>query len=225
MTKPWTVVQRFEKNKTGRDFVCGDIHGCFDDLEYQLRKNRFDPKTDRLFCVGDMFDRGPRSRDALGYMQANWLYTVMGNHEHMFLELYLKYTRLYKNYTYHNGSDWQYKESYDYIAKLAKAVDTLPLIIKVDDTLILHSCLPDVDSLEEIENNPEKYLEKIIWYRGRYPEKIRIPGIKRVYCGHTFVDEPEDCNGMINIDTGAFLRYQGFQGKLTVVELKGRYRH
>jgi hypothetical protein len=136
----------------------------------------------------------------------------------MFLELYLQYGILYKSVSYHNGSDWQYNESYTYIAKLAKAVDKLPLIIKVDDTLILHSCLPDVDSLKPIENDPEKYLDKILWYRGKAPEKIRIPGIKRVYCGHTFVDEVEEHNGMINIDTGAFLRYQGSRGKLTVVE-------
>jgi hypothetical protein len=26
-------IQRFHKNQIGRDFVCGDIHGCFDELE------------------------------------------------------------------------------------------------------------------------------------------------------------------------------------------------
>jgi serine/threonine protein phosphatase 1 len=213
------VIRRFEKNAEGRDFVCGDIHGCYDDLEYNLRRISFDPRKDRMFCVGDLFDRGPRSRDALEYLQKKWFYPVMGNHEHMFLELYTQYGRLYKNYSYQNGSDWQVKESNQYLAQLAKAVGKLPLIIKVDTTLILHSCPPNVDSLEEIESTPEKYLEMILWYRGKYPEKITIPGITRIYSGHSIVDEAEDHNGIINIDTGAFLRLWGSPGKLTVAEI------
>jgi len=45
-------------NKKGRDFVCGDIHGCFDQLEEKLSQVNFDKSTDRLFCVGDLIDRG-----------------------------------------------------------------------------------------------------------------------------------------------------------------------
>jgi serine/threonine protein phosphatase 1 len=152
-TRPWQVIQRFEKNKNGRDFVCGDIHGCYDDLEHQLKKHLFDPKTDRLFTVGDTFDRGPRSRDALDFLQADWFHSVMGNHEHMFLELYSQYGLHYKNFSYGNGSEWQEEESHAYFAKLAKAAEKLPLIIKVDDSLILHACLPEVNSLEKIEGN------------------------------------------------------------------------
>jgi serine/threonine protein phosphatase 1 len=220
MANPWKAIQYFEKNKIGRDFVCGDIHGCFDDLEFNFRRISFDPEKDRMFCVGDLFDRGPRSRDALEYLQKKWFYPVMGNHEHMFLELYQQYGQLYKNYSYENGSDWQVKESIKYLAQLAKAIGRLPLIIKVDTTLILHSCLPDVASLEEIESDPEEYLETILWYRGKYPEKISIPGINQVYSGHNIVDEVENHNGIFNIDTGAFLRFWGSPGKLTVVELR-----
>jgi hypothetical protein len=136
----------------------------------------------------------------------------------MFFEQYTLYKSLYKNYSYHNGSEWQRRETYSFIAKLAQAVEKLPLIIKLDDTLILHAMLPEVTSLEEIEQDPETYIDTIIWYRGP-TGTIQIPGIKRVYCGHTPIKEPEDCNGFINIDTGAFIRYQGTEGKLTMIEL------
>ncbi|MDR3335685.1 MAG: metallophosphoesterase [Treponema sp.] len=212
-------VRRFEKNLQGRDFVCGDIHGCYDDLELYLKTIRFNTAKDRLFCVGDLFDRGPRSRDALAYLRKKWFYPVMGNHEHMFIELYVQHTSLYKHYSYGNGSEWQYRQSKIYLAELAKAVAGLPLIIKVDTTLILHARLPDVVSLEAIEINPYPYLDTIFWYRGEFPDRITIPGITRVYCGHTPLDEPEEHNGTINIDTGAFLRYWGERGKLTVREL------
>jgi hypothetical protein len=50
-------------NTAGRDFVCGDIHGCFDELDAALAKLQFDPAVDRLISVGDLVDRGPRSAD------------------------------------------------------------------------------------------------------------------------------------------------------------------
>jgi serine/threonine protein phosphatase 1 len=215
---PGKPVLYFEKNRLGRDFVCGDIHGCFDDLEYNLRKIRFDTGRDRMFCVGDLFDRGPRSRDSLEYFGQKWLHPVLGNHEQMFLDAYREYG-VNKYYAYLNGSDWWFQESAAYLSKLAHTVSRLPLIIQVEDVLVLHACLPDVDSLEEIERNPDVYRDTIIWYRGKPPQAIRIPGISKVYCGHNIVDKIEEHNGMINIDTGAFLRYHGAQGKLTVVRL------
>jgi serine/threonine protein phosphatase 1 len=74
-------IRYFQKNKIGRDFVCGDIHGCFDELECELKNNHFNESCDRIFCVGDLIDRGPRSKDALEYYQKDWFRTVKGNHE------------------------------------------------------------------------------------------------------------------------------------------------
>jgi serine/threonine protein phosphatase 1 len=65
-------------NTTGRDFVCGDIHGCFDALDAQLEQLAFDAAMDRLISVGDLIDRGPRSADALHYLRKPWLHAVMG---------------------------------------------------------------------------------------------------------------------------------------------------
>jgi serine/threonine protein phosphatase 1 len=211
------IVDRYEKNSDGRDFVCGDIHGCYDELEYHLKKIRFDPTRDRMFCVGDLFDRGPRSRDALKYLGENWFFPVRGNHEDMFIEWFLSYD-LDKHSNYENGSSWQFKENKSYLAELGKALLKLPLIIVVGDNLIVHACLPEVDSLEAIEREPEKYLHTLLWYRGNFSGKI-IPGIKRVYCGHSIISAPEERNGFMNIDTGAFLRYMGEEGKLTVRRL------
>jgi serine/threonine protein phosphatase 1 len=215
----WKPVLHFEKNRIGRDFVCGDIHGCFDDLEYNLRKLRFDTGRDRMFSVGDLFDRGPRSRDALEYFGQKWLHPVLGNHEQMFLDGYQEYGTINRYYAHLNGSDWRFQESAAYLAELAHKVSRLPLIIQVEDTLILHACLPDVDSLEEVERYPDIYRDTIIWYRDKPSWSIRIPGINKVYCGHNIVNKIEEHNGMINIDTGAFLRYHGAQGKLTIVKL------
>ena len=212
------IIARYKKNACGRDFVCGDIHGCYDDLEYHLRKISFDPSCDRMFCVGDLFDRGPRSRDALDYLYQSWFFPVRGNHEDMFLEWYTVYS-CDKHYSYRNGSGWLLREKKPFLIKLAQAVIKLPLIITVDDTLIVHACLPDVYSLETIEHSPDTYINTILWHRGRIPDRVSVPGIRRVYCGHSIISKVEEHGGFLNIDTGAFLRSYGEEGHLTVIQL------
>ncbi|MDR2509025.1 MAG: metallophosphoesterase [Spirochaetaceae bacterium] len=214
----WRGVLRLKPNDTGRDFVCGDIHGCFDDLEYILRKNDFNKKTDRLFCVGDLIDRGPRSVDALAYYREDWLYTVLGNHEHMFADFFLRFDRQFYHFDYQNGSDWARNQPITYLRQLCEEIKKLPLVIKINSAVILHAALPDITNLEEIESYSEEQLETILWERGK-PRSPHVAGIDRVYCGHTIVDDVEEINGIVNLDTGCFLKYYGEPGKLTMLPL------
>jgi len=221
MNEDKNVIAYYTKNEKGRDFVCGDIHGCFDELENALESIDFNKECDRMFCVGDLIDRGPRSYDALKYYYKDWFYTVQGNHENMFSTHFARYNKTYIHYDFENGTEWSRKQSYEYLCELWEATHNLPLIIKVDDTLILHARLPrKVDNLEIIEANPQKYRETILWERDGVPAKIRIPEIKRVYCGHSIVKKPFEYNASINIDTGAFLTHWGKAGKLTIVDLQ-----
>ena len=219
MTGNWKSILRLYKNKTGRDFVCGDIHGCFDDLEKGLQELGFNKANDRLFCTGDLIDRGPRSELAASYMGQAWFFTVMGNHEHLFFMGHSDDPK--KNYyiEWHidNGGLWSYKMDPKKAKAIQAAIDKLPLIIQVDDVIIAHAVLPDVESLEEIEKSPETYLETILWERDAYPS-VRIPGINRVYVGHSIVNEPKQYGKTIDIDTGAFLKYWKREGKLTILQ-------
>ena len=74
-------VRRIPPNAAGRDFVVGDVHGCFRTLERALAELCFDPACDRLFGVGDLVDRGPHSADALVWLEHRFETVVMGNHE------------------------------------------------------------------------------------------------------------------------------------------------
>ena len=74
-------VRRNPPNAAGRDFVVGDVHGCFRTLERALVELRFDPVCDRLFGVGDLVDRGPHSAEALVWIERRFEAVVMGNHE------------------------------------------------------------------------------------------------------------------------------------------------
>lgn len=220
----WKPVLRLEKNKSGRDFVCGDIHGCFDDMEAELKRIRFNKTFDRLFCVGDLIDRGPRSELAAYYMTRHWFFTVMGNHEAMFLfaNLDLPKQKKDKYLLQHikNGGAWAYKTDPEKADAIINAIDELPLIIQVGDVIIAHAALPAVPNLEEIENNPDKYIDTILWHREAYPP-VTIPGINKVYVGHSIVIDPIEDGKYMNIDTGIVKTYYKKHGKLTILEIGG----
>ena len=80
------AVIRIGRNEAGRDFVAGDIHGCYRTLERALESVRFDSRRDRLFSVGDLINRGPASMEALAWLTDGRIHAaVRGNHEEMFL--------------------------------------------------------------------------------------------------------------------------------------------
>lgn len=77
---------QIKTNPRGRDFVVGDLHGCFSALTACLREVGFRTATDRLFSVGDLIDRGGDSRSCLRLIEEPWFHSVMGNHERLMLD-------------------------------------------------------------------------------------------------------------------------------------------
>lgn len=86
-----TNIQKLHTNTEGKDYIVGDLHGCYTLLDRLLSEIKFDLSKDRLFSVGDLVDRGPDSLRCLQLLDEPWFYAVQGNHEEMLLECFLPY--------------------------------------------------------------------------------------------------------------------------------------
>lgn len=141
---PDLPVRALPANLQGRDFVVGDLHGCFSLLDRLLEHVHFDPVCDRLFSVGDLIDRGPDSLRCLEYLDMPWFHAVKGNHESLLLEFFEPYLasgtmddwdKLPQSDVWLNGGEWvadsylpkerRMTETFD---RLLQRLRSLPLI-------------------------------------------------------------------------------------------------
>ena len=88
-----------EANLQGKDYLIGDLHGCYGELMSLLKFVRFNPECDRLFCVGDLIHRGHYSHECLKLLRSRnkqgkqWFFSALGNHDEFLAQ---KYFRSYK---------------------------------------------------------------------------------------------------------------------------------
>jgi serine/threonine protein phosphatase 1 len=241
---------RLESNKTGRDLIVGDLHGCYDDLMFALKELDFDFKNDRLFSVGDVIDRGPNSIKCLNLIYEPWFKMVLGNHEHMMMDSLVNNNGLSFQCWVQNGGIWHFTESDDDVRSLAADLNNLPYVITVGNYFhIVHAELTKtVFNVESYHNDvipvsdqtlfhwdfSEDDEMNMLWERRMImtgyntPEKMKLfqSDLSLTFCGHSQVSEVVKLGSQIYIDTGAYEYHtKDFDSKMTFAEPNKKLIH
>lgn len=154
-----TKIRHFEANRQGRDFVLGDLHGCFDEFVTLLDYVNFDKAVDRVFSVGDLIDRGPKSFECAHLIDYPWFHAVQGNHEDFMIQALVHFDQNAALNWAFNGGDWVQKmQSHgeqtlvnDALFDLAQKLERLPLVITVGDTVEERFNVVHAEMYHEIE--------------------------------------------------------------------------
>lgn len=229
-----SIIVRFEENTEGKDYVVGDIHGCFDELMWELESLSFDFQKDRLFSVGDLVDRGPKNMEVLRLLDEKWFYAVKGNHEDM-LQMFCD-GELSPNSYSRNGGGWavnllmtmeKTQEGYELSRIIEEKIRKMPYAFEVlrggKKYGIVHADCPCynwdefVIATEELDGwNLSHLLNEAIWSRTRIGIGLGIPvkNIEKIYVGHSYVQEHKMDANVHYLDTGAV-----FGHHLTILEI------
>ena len=83
-------------------YAIGDVQGCFDELKALLKKCGYSKTKDRLWFVGDLVNRGPKSREVLRFVRdlGERAVVVLGNHDLHLITQYEGFERRRKDDTF-----------------------------------------------------------------------------------------------------------------------------
>ena len=235
--EPERAFARVGANATGgRDFVVGDMHGEFDTLEAMLARVGFLPGCDRLFALGDLIDRGPRSVDAVAWMESGRIaLSVRGNHEQMLLERIQEVEN--------NPDDWRPLTMHPWFtrdvpreqwARWQAMLHSMPLAVTIRtaagtvglvhasptdrswDAMLAQLAAGDTDTMWLALNSTARARAD-----ARRAEHEGIPvfgtidGVRAVVTGHAILDSVRRTDNVWHIDTGA----GGSGGALTLARI------
>jgi serine/threonine protein phosphatase 1 len=236
-------VEYYDWNSIGRDFVVGDIHGCYDYLQFLLAYVNFDKTKDRLFSVGDLVDRGPDSLKCLELVFEPWFHCVLANHEDMMIRGVLDDDQNQLDSWLWNGGQWVYEYDIRTIRQIVQEVrKKLPFVIVlgknsekriniVHAEMYRNSTGEDFATDEDIDNwNFDEYQEvNMVWGRSiaenrqmfRDNPKYKNDGLSKTYVGHTPVDTHFEVLNHRFIDTGAVYSHtKQLDRNMTMVDLQ-----
>lgn len=220
----------FNKNELGNDYVVGDIHGEFNRLESCLNNLSFND-NDRLFCVGDLIDRGSNNEKVYEFLLRKNVFSVRGNHEDNLLSIYEDVEIRDYMFSSDMGLDWWLSINLDKRAAIINKLKGLPIAIEIENDEkkygIIHAdtAYNDWNIIKKILSEEENLkrdavINYSIWSRNRVEQNVSdfVNNIDIVYVGHNVIKMPKMFGNVLGLDTGAVFKDYGY-GKFTIADL------
>lgn len=145
--------------------IIGDIAGRFDEFQLLLEKM---PEADLILSVGDMIDRGPKSKEVLEFfMNTPNTEAIYGNHEDMMVE---GTKGVQGNMWMRNGGGVTIKQFMEPDGSILIPVEIIewlekrPMYFQTDDLFVSHA---PITSLKNVPADPYGRDHFFIW--NRYP--------------------------------------------------------
>lgn len=220
-----------EPNFNGRDFVVGDIHGHLDKLIDALCKVSFDFSADRLFCAGDLIDRGPKSVETIDVFSTEaWAHSTLGNHEWILIREMVgdpKMVALAQEPKC--GAEWRSDIDCKTLEILVEKIyQNFPIAMTVKTRSgykvgLIHASPPE--NWDIFDSPDEDFLDQWthhLWSRDKCKaaltgEKIQCGGVDAVVCGHHTIEQPVVAGNVAFVDT--HVSWSG-EGAFTVLQLE-----
>lgn len=128
-----------------RIIFIGDVHGHFDELTALLEKIGYNSTNDRLILLGDLVDRGPKSKEVVTWARTNNVECVRGNHDQRYLDIRKKIKWHEENPGQTKPSILKNKEKMNLFHTLSEEdlnwIASLPIFIRIPEirTIAVHA--------------------------------------------------------------------------------------
>lgn len=207
--------QKISVNTVGRDFAVGDIHGSFTSLQRALDQIGFEPKTDRLFSVGDLVDRGAESHCVLDWLGKPWFYALCGNHDFMAWRSAMGDPYPHVDHLAHGGS-WLSALSGGDQQAIGHRLAALPLVLEVETPKgsigLVHADCPfdDWEQMRRVAwdqlSDDDAIVQCCLWSTLRHQRQYAaiVKNIRAVVHGHTTIPAMRLLGNVYFLDTGGW---------------------
>lgn len=203
-----------------RQIVIGDVHGHYDGLCKLIDYCRIDP-DDRIYFLGDVIDRGPKSAEVVKWIRDRGYPCLMGNHEVMLLAAYNEgeLDEIALRHWLPSGGDTtlaSYGEEGVPPGDL-EWFASLPSYLDLGDIFLVHAGVDPFRTLAQQTN------EQFCWIREKFlSNQFAYFPDKTIVTGHTITftlpglrpGEIAQGPGWIDIETGAYHKKSGWMTAL-----------
>lgn len=175
-------------------FVCGDVHGFYDELLRALEEKGFDKDNPDhvLICLGDLFDRGEKPIEVYNFVKslpADRFVYIRGNHEDLLFDCYNDNLISPRDISYHHLANGTYATMREFLTKgiirevLQFITDRSVYHYEIGDNIFVHGWIPR--SFERGEPTSESEWKEATWFNGMqaWDKEWCIKG-KTIFCGH-----------------------------------------